>query len=105
MRGIAAGTAQRFVSRNNDVRGYWALGILYKTAVDAGTDTLVLNLCSGESSPSFAESSRVAKTFLAYVRERLSAKGFSDTQLSDAHIELKFDVAPTPPADGPMDMG
>ena len=96
MRGVAAGAAQKFISRYNDIRGYWALGILYKAAVDADTDTLVLNLISGVSAPHFPESNALAAYYYNYILERLLARGFSVSQLTDAYVELGFNVAPTP---------
>ena len=96
MKGIAAGAAQTFISRYNDIRGYWALGILYKTAVDAGRDNLVLNLLSGVSQPPFPESNALANYYFKYILEQARARGFSESQVTDAYIELKFDVAPTP---------
>ena len=34
LKGIAGGIASSFISRNNDINGYWALGILYKRATE-----------------------------------------------------------------------
>ena len=96
MRGVAAGAAQKFISRYNDIRGYWALGILYKAAVDADADSLVLNLRSGISEPSFPESKALAAHYYNYILEQLLARGFSESHVTDAYIELGFNVAPTP---------
>ena len=48
LRGVADGTLQTFVSRNADVGGYWAVGVLCRLALEAGVTTVVIDLLSGE---------------------------------------------------------
>ena len=43
-RGIAHGIARSFVSRNNDYRGYWALGMLRSYAEEHRLDEVVIQL-------------------------------------------------------------
>lgn len=63
LRAIAAGFLQQFVSRFNDVRGYWALGAFYKSAGDADATGSGLSLFTGESEPN----KRIRRTFHAYI--------------------------------------
>ena len=47
LKGVAYGMAGKFVSRNTDLDGYWAIGVMYRSANDNGTDRFVLNLLTG----------------------------------------------------------
>jgi hypothetical protein len=44
IKGLAYGFASHFVSRNNDVDGYLAMGVLYKHAIENGSDKVEINL-------------------------------------------------------------
>jgi len=95
LKGICAGIAFSFSSRNNDVDGYWAMGILYKVASEAGTNKFKLNLMSGESDPSFKYSWRVASPFYEYLIQQIAKKGLEEFQVTDAIVELEFGIQPT----------
>ena len=71
LKGISAGIAYSFSSRNNDIDGYWAMGILYKVASEAGTKKFKLNLLSGESDPSFKYSRKVASPYQVYLTDQI----------------------------------
>lgn len=51
LKSIASGMAMHCVSRNNDIGGYWALGILYRFALEAGADCLRVDIMSDEDLP------------------------------------------------------
>lgn len=57
LKNLAYGIAGRFTSRNNDLNGYWALGILYSAAEDAGTNRVRLDIISQTATPTFQYSS------------------------------------------------
>ncbi len=95
LKGIASGIASKFISRNNDVDGYWALGLFYKTAFESGKTVFILNLVTGDSSPYFKYSARVAKQYYCFLQEQMNKLGFDDYQITDAVIEVMFDVPPT----------
>ena len=92
LRGVAAGIAGHFVSRYNDVNGYWALGLFYKAAVDAGQNFFKLNILSGESTPEFRYSKRVSSDFHEMLLKQLAARGFDELNVLSAIVELEFDV-------------
>lgn len=95
LKGIASGIASRFASRNNDVDGYWAMGILYKLAYERDGNQFVLNLMTNESSPPFKHAQKVAEPFFDFLQRQLLKKGFEEHQITKAIIELEFNVAPT----------
>lgn len=71
IRGISSGIASSFVSRNNDIDGYWAMGIFYQMASTEGENNFVLNLVTRESSPKFRFSKRVALPYHEYLLNQL----------------------------------
>ena len=64
-RGIVHGIARSFVSRNNDYRGYWALGMLRSYAVEQGLDEVVIQLKPARESS--------GSPLLAYLEDRYRA--------------------------------
>ncbi len=95
LKGLAAGLAGHFVSRNNDVDGYWGLGIFYKLAFEKGAGRFSLDLLSGRSSLPFRYSARIARQYKDYLLQRLAKMGFEKFQLTAAIVELEFNVHPT----------
>ena len=95
LKGISAGIAFSFSSRNNDIDGYWAMGILYKVASEAGTNKFKLNLMSGESDPIFKYSWRVASPYQVYLTDQIEKKGLEEYQVTEAIIDLEFGIQPT----------
>ncbi len=95
LRGVASGIASSFISRNNDVDGYWAMGIFYQMASVKGDNKFILNLVTGESSPKFKYSKRVALPYHEYFLNQLVKKGIEEHQVADAIVEIEFNVVPT----------
>ena len=95
LKGISSGIASSFISRNNDVDGYWAMGILYKIAFESGDNKFTLNLLSGESSPKFKYSKRIAKPYHEYLLNQLEKKGLEEYQIAAAIVELDFNISHT----------
>ena len=92
LRGAAAGLAGRFVSRYNDVNGYWALGLLYKAAADAGESTFTLNILNGETSSYFKYAKNLSAEFHSMLLKQLNARGFEEFNVISAIVELEFDI-------------
>lgn len=95
MKGIAAGVAAKFVSRNNDVNGYWALGVLYRSATRADSSEISIDLVSGESSPATKYSARLADPLSTFIYDQLRKLDFAEEQLTNAKVSLSFGVRPT----------
>jgi hypothetical protein len=95
LKGISSGIASSFISRNNDVDGYWAMGIFYKIAFESGDNKFTLNLLSGESAPKFKYSKRIAKPYHEYLLNQLEKKGLEEYQVTAAIVELVFNVPQT----------
>jgi hypothetical protein len=94
----AAGLLGSLISRNNDVNGYWAPGMLYRD-VCTPPHGIELNLLTCSSEPS----SEVAKTVMAYyatfLRLAVIKKGFDWDDLERACVKFQFNVeVAKPPA-------
>jgi len=94
LKNLAYGIAGRFSSRNNDVDGFWALGLLYATAAAAGTKTICLDVMTQKANPSFKHSGRLLSEYKRYMDEQLEMLGLSG-HVYAATIEIEFDVDPS----------
>lgn len=95
MKGIASGIVASFCSRNNDVDGYWTLGVLYRLSVEAGTHLFELDLLSGVSSPAVPFSARWAAPYARYLAQQVRRKGLEACQVTGAIVSVTFCVPPT----------
>ena len=94
-KGIAAGIAGKFISRNNDVNGYWAMGLLYRASFEKKVTKISMNLLTGESSPNVTWVKHVTESFKEYLFKQCKKKGFENHQIVEAMVELEFNVSPT----------
>lgn len=92
---LACGIAGKFVSRNNDIDGYWALGLLYTVADTAGTKKVHLDLISKKSIPSFKYPDRLVSHYSEYMQHQL-AKFKLEGYVVAATIDIEFNVEPQP---------
>jgi len=95
LKNLACGIAGRFASRNNDIDGYGALGLLYAEADSAATNTRRLDLVSPAATPSFRYSARLLSRFGQYVQDQLVKLGLVG-YVSAATITIEFNLAPLP---------
>ncbi len=94
LKGIAGGLINSFVSRNNDINGYWALGVIFKFLTEQNCQKFHLNLLGGHSIPHYIYSDNLAKPYRDFLFKQASKKGFEISQIKKAYIELDFDVIP-----------
>jgi hypothetical protein len=88
--GVAAGVLGSFISRNNDVDGYWALGQLRAECDARNATTRSLDLLAGTSSLDGRVASRVAASFREVLLRHLQRLEFAAEQLRLAHVLLEF---------------
>jgi hypothetical protein len=85
LKGIACGVAETFISRNNDVLGYWGIGMLYKEAIEHSVAVIEIDLLTGQSLPEAPVSQAVVSHYSAYITNRLAG-----LQILTAKITLEF---------------
>ena len=69
LKGLANGVVETFMSRNNDVSGYWGIGQLYREALDQQRSEVALDLVGNHVVPS-----RVGAAVLGQYRSYVSAR-------------------------------
>jgi len=95
MKGIGANVAKKFLSRNNDVDGYWALGVLYRLCATHDVKTFTIDFITGASTPEANFSEDVAAPFREILYRQMRNNGFADWQLTAAFARVEFDQEPT----------
>ncbi|GAB3454735.1 hypothetical protein GCM10027321_06360 [Massilia terrae] len=81
-----------FVSRNNDLEGYWALGKLYAHALSHATNTVELDLLSGQLIPADAQFAAMIHTYSRMFARLLRGLGMPHDRVREARIRVQFDV-------------
>ena len=92
IKNIAYGILGSFLSRNNDIDGYWALGVFYKIAFEQGSQSFELNILSKESHPCYKYSHHVASFYQNYLYSQIKKQKLSSLTIIDARVVLEFNV-------------
>lgn len=91
LKGIAQGLLGTFVSRNNDIYGYWGLGILRSLAVNNGLTKIFIDLT--ENDDNFSDTSPLRLTEHTYkkrLNDMLDKAGIDQNEVSRAEIRIEF---------------
>lgn len=88
----AAGLLSKFISRNNDIEGYWGLGVLY-TEARASANRVTLDLLEETAQPASPVCVGAARTWARYLRLALARHGISAQALSAASVSIEFALA------------
>jgi hypothetical protein len=91
--GIVEGLLGSFVSRNNDIGGYWAIGKLYEHARNNQVQNIIINLATGEIQPDGLEFCPMVQEYSARLTDRLAYFATSKESITVARITLAFDAA------------
>lgn len=90
LRNIAYGLYGSFISRNNDVGGYWGIGKLCLLAEKQDTSRVRLDLIGQSISPHSIEFSKLVAGYKGKLQKQLEARKVPDDYVSAAEIELDF---------------
>lgn len=103
LRGVADGLLGSFVSRNNDVDGYWALGKLLLFALARREPRVVLDLVAGELRPPGDRFVRMAARYREMLLRHVEGRRLSARSVAGALLEVSFgpDPAAAPAVDAP----
>lgn len=88
LQGIAHGLLGTFESRNNEISGYWGLGVLRKLAESNGVDKLEIDLLSEHYEDEAMESCR--SRYRCWLETNLERNNLSLSALLFARIRLRF---------------
>lgn len=92
---ITAGLLSKFLTRYNDIDGYWALGVLYTEARGFGS-RVEIDMLHGRAQPDLPACMSVARSWAVNLREALGRHGIAPDALAAVTISLEFGLAPLP---------
>lgn len=92
----AAGLLSSLISRNNDVDGFWAPGLLYRDAALA-PHIVQVDLLTGASQPASAPARLTAACYATCLRTAVEKLGLSWTDLTCATISFQFNIEVSDP--------
>jgi hypothetical protein len=87
LKGLACGLVETFVSRNNDVSGYWGIGKLYREAGERLASSVTIDLLDPSSSAIGPVAQAVQLHYVSRLEHMASNAGVS---LSQAQITVEF---------------
>jgi hypothetical protein len=87
-KGVAIDIARSFVSRNNDVDGYWGVGKLHSLAKENSTSKIRIDL-SEESSATLPTFASMIGRYRSMIEAQAAARGL---KLQTCSIEVEFDL-------------
>ena len=90
LKSIASGLYGSFISRNNDVAGYWGIGKLCLLAQQHRTTIVRLDLVAGSIAPGSSEFAKLVSGYVAKLKTHLSAREIPESWIASAIIELDF---------------
>lgn len=91
LKGVAAGTAGNFASRNNDLLGYWAIGKLCLTAEKSETETVLIDVLNMTANPHFARVEEIAEPCRERLFGHMRVLKLSPELVSSAIVEVRFE--------------
>jgi hypothetical protein len=94
LRGVAHAVLGSFVSRNNDIDGYWGLGLLRSFADSTGVAELCLDLGTGAVEPSGSLPLSICRTYQQILKDQLLRRRVA-ARVTRAEIRLVFNSPPT----------
>lgn len=86
LQGIARDLLLNFVSRNNDLGGYWSLGLFQKYLSENATNKLSFDLLGEQFHPVFPQTTRVYRN--AFL-QNLKKRGISANWVNECTISVK----------------
>lgn len=92
LEGVAAAVLSSFLSRNNDIDGYWALGLLRSFADATDVSELRLDVLNGNADPIDTLTLRVAQAYQAVLQRQLLLRGIPADRIARAEVVVSFDV-------------
>ena len=90
LKNIASGLYGSFISRNNDVAGYWGIGKLCLLAQRQDSSAVRIDLLAESIVPESSEFTKLVSGYGAILRKHLSNRDMPAEWLSSAVIKIDF---------------
>jgi hypothetical protein len=94
LRGVALSIAHSFSSRNNDLNGYWAMGILCAHAIATKHEEVNIDLLGMEISPANDELRPIAEHYSKLLAANLAGQRVASDAVVRADVSARFDIEP-----------
>jgi len=93
LKGIANGLVETFVSRNNDVSGYWGIGQIQRELEGHPDAVVELDLLHGKATPDGPIARELVACYSTYLSESLARDGFNPSAVTTAKVLVEFGSA------------
>lgn len=80
-----------FISRNNDIGGFWGLGMLYSAAGETGTKEIRIDLLQDRVTGNQLAIEIVRRNYRRFLETRLAAAGLGSDKVKEAEIIVVFE--------------
>jgi hypothetical protein len=90
LRGIANGLVDTFVSRNNDVSGYWGIGQIQHELEGLAIAVAELDLLNGDAVPDGPVGRALIAHYSGYLAEKLGKSRLGPLDVTEAKVIVEF---------------
>ncbi|MGY8770964.1 MAG: hypothetical protein ACKVH8_21345 [Pirellulales bacterium] len=90
LKNIAGGIVGSFISRNNDIDGYWGLGILYRFANQRQVDMIQLDLLNLTITPASTKFYPIVRYWNAKLEYHIERRSIPRSWLQSVIVTTKF---------------
>jgi len=94
LRSVAYGICHHFISRYNEIDGYWALGIIYKEVNLQHIYNISFDIYNKHIIPNTIPTTKTLEYFHLYLYTLLDKHGFSKDIINSAKIDIDFNLKP-----------
>jgi len=95
LKSVAYGLCDHFLSLYNRINGYWALGVLYKQALNVNTKVISIEITGESIKPSSIQSDELIEHFKMFLHKLLDNHNIKNNVVYETFINITFDVEPT----------
>jgi hypothetical protein len=90
LKGLASGLAETFISRNNDVSGYWGIGMLRRELENLQRTSVELDLLLGEATRGGPVANSLIAHYSQWLAKSRARAGFLPSQVAGAKVIIDF---------------
>ncbi|NVJ61071.1 MAG: hypothetical protein HWE27_11820 [Gammaproteobacteria bacterium] len=92
LKAVVNDLCQSFSSRNNDFKGYWAVGQLYSVALGNGVDNIKVDIIGNKVEPNHSSIIGIVETYKKRIFRQLSSRGIAERWVASANVEYWFET-------------
>lgn len=90
LKDLAGAIASSFISRNNDINGYYGVGALYKQTNELNTNQIQLDLLTGNTIPVEIDAKYTIVCYYEFFLKQLLSRNFQKNHIKKVTIQLVF---------------